>query len=197
MTDRSPVLWFVLVTALVSVSACSSPTPPPINLNAPAATNAVATTAAATNPPPPSAVATNAAVTNAAQNSTPTSSSPAASLTPLGTSSESPTPIRSASRSVPTDYFGVNSNGEIIYDQQVRALAIVAGVQMVRSSVSWSAIEAKKGKYSWDYFDHEAKTLLENHFTPLFMITNNPPWAANSDCGPGNDLPAFEQFVRT
>ncbi|HZQ05332.1 MAG TPA: hypothetical protein VFD70_02045, partial [Anaerolineae bacterium] len=187
MTDCLRVPLFILAAVLVCLNACGASTPPPVNLNAPLATNAAASVVAATNPPQTS--------TSSNQNSANTASSPTAQP-PAATQSAGPISSPGGA-SAPTDYFGANSNGEIIYNEQARALATVAGVQMVRTSVSWNAIEENKGKYRWDYFDQESKTLLDNHFVPLLMIMHNPKWAANSDCGPVNDLPAFEQFIRT
>lgn len=94
------------------------------------------------------------------------------------------------------NYFGVNTNGELVSDAQQRTLAQQAGVQMVRTSVNWSGIEANAGEYNWTSSDRTLQALLENNFEPLVILWENPKWAANSRCGPVNDMPAFDRFVR-
>ena len=94
------------------------------------------------------------------------------------------------------DFFGVSTYGEVIHNEELRALAILGGVQMVRTSVNWNNVEKTKGEDKWGGVDSTLGPLLDNNLTPLVLVLNNAEWAANSPCGPVNDLPAFEQFVR-
>jgi hypothetical protein len=89
------------------------------------------------------------------------------------------------------DFFGVSTNGEVIHNEELRALAILGGVQMVRTSVNWNDIEKTKGEYKWGGADGTLGPLLDNNLTPLVLVLNNAEWASNSPCGPVNDLPAF------
>jgi hypothetical protein len=66
---------------------------------------------------------------------------------------------------------------------------------MVRSSVDWRSIEKTPGENSRGGADGLFKPLADNNFAPLILIMNNPEWAANSPCGPVNDLLAFERFI--
>ena len=82
----------------------------------------------------------------------------------------------------PQNYFGASTNGELLYNDQLTALAIGAGVQMVRTSVSWNAVEKSKGSYEWGSYDNAFNLLSSNHFDPLVLILYNPASAANTLC---------------
>ncbi len=105
-------------------------------------------------------------------------------------------PTEPAAATAQDDFFGVNTNGEILYNDKARALAILGGVQTVRISAEWDGIERKQGEYNWDGTDGVFKTLLSNNLAPLVMILDNPKWVASSQCGPVDDLPSFDRFVR-
>lgn len=98
---------------------------------------------------------------------------------------------------VPDAFFGVSTTGEVTYDPLARDLAIKAGAQMVRTSVHWSSVEKTKGNYDWSSSDSALNLLLDNNLVPLVLIFDNPAWAANTPCGPVNDLEAFVQFVHS
>ena len=83
-------------------------------------------------------------------------------------------PTAAPASAAPEEYFGTNTTGEIINNQQVRALATLAGVQMVRVGMAWNGIEKNKGTYKWDYPDSMFKTLTGNNFVPLVLILGNP-----------------------
>ena len=152
-----------------AVNDASTPAPDVQPTSAPAAT----AEAQPTSPPAPTEVP-------------PTNAPPAAV----------PTDAPAAAAAPPENFFGVSTNGEILYNDQLRALAIVGGVQLVRTSVSWDAIEKNKGEYNWKGSDATLKPLFDNNLAPLVMILTNADWASNSPCGPVNDLPAFDQFIR-
>lgn len=191
------VLSFVAV-ALICLNACA-PNPTPTVPSSPTALK-IATSVPATRVPTQNAPASP---TGAAQSTLPTPvAAPTDTPQPTDTAEASPTQVPPTQAppavvGVPSDYFGVNTDGEIYNAAEVRALATVAGVQMVRTSVYWSSVEKKQGTFSWNSFDGTIKTLTENNFAPLVLIMNNPDWAANSPCGPVNDLAAFDSFMHT
>lgn len=96
----------------------------------------------------------------------------------------------------PQNYFGINTEGEVVNHEMLRPLAAASGAQMMRFIVEWSALEKTAGEYSWESADQVINALTENHFEPLILIMNNPAWAANSTCGPVKDLVAYDRFLR-
>jgi hypothetical protein len=107
-----------------------------------------------------------------------------------------PTTAPAAAAPAQEHFFGASTYGEILYNDEVRALATLGGVQMVRTSVSWANVEPTKGTYNWDSLDGTVRVLTENNFEPLVLILENPDWAANTKCGPVQDLAGFEAFLR-
>lgn len=187
------VLPLVLVIAACTAGPTTPPPPPPQPTALALATAVRATRASAQNTSTPVPVS---ATQSALQ---PTTKAPAAPpLAPTNPPASSPTPPAAqppAGLSVPESYFGVNTNGEIIYSDEVRALSILAGVQMVRLSAEWKTIEKTPGTYTWGSTDSALNPLLANNMAPLVLIMENPAWAANSPCGPVQDLLAFERFI--
>lgn len=162
------------------VARSESPTLPPVN------TATVRVTKVSATVPPSATVSENVTPTTE-----PTDVPPTALPAPV-----EPT-VAPTAFTVPDDFFGVNTNGEILFNDQARALAILGGVQMVRESVEWDAVERTQGEYTWNSLDSMFKTLLSNNLAPLVMILNNPKWVATSPCGPVDDLVSFDKFVRT
>lgn len=102
-----------------------------------------------------------------------------------------------ASQSMPlADYFGISTNGEVINKDQVRALAILSGAQMVRTSVTWDQVQPNPDEYNWNYPDGAFHILTDNNMEPLVLIMDNAAWGASTKCGPVSDLVAYEQFLR-
>lgn len=180
--------------ALWGLAACApgaTPTPAAI---------ALPTAASTRTPLPLSSVSTRvstgqptqsqATPTDVPQTTAPATGAPAQPTQP-------PQPTAAPSGNAPTNFFGVNTNGEILYNEQVRSLAILGGVQMVRTSVDWGNIEPEPGKYSWGGPDGTLKPLVDNNLTPLVLILNNAKWAADTPCGPVRDLLAFDKFMRS
>ncbi len=189
-----PIL--VLGALVAATNACASPTPIPLN---PTAVPTAPAVALATTPP------TRVPTVPPTENSLPTNApAPTDAIEPTEppASTEPPPPTEAPSPTVPPavpaspDFFGASTYGEIIHNDQVRALAIVAGVRMVRTSVDWANIEKNKGEFKWGGADGALKPLLENNLVPLVLILNNPEWASNTPCGPVNDLLAFDEFMR-
>ncbi len=191
------IAFLVVLLSLGMLFACggSEPTPtpaPPTPVSeagqpAPTAAETVAaSTLEPTQEPSAAPIATQPSPTVAEATAVPT--------VPVPT--EVPQAPAPAAVTAPVNYFGVSTNGEIFYNDEVRALATLAGVQMVRTSVSWADIEATKGSYNWSGADHLYKVLTENNLQPLMLIMKNPSWAANTHCGPVQDLLAFDAFVR-
>lgn len=181
---------------LLLLNACAAPTATPTPPSPVQPTASLATVLASTGVPTQKAPVPTVAVTNtqappATQVTVPTAVPPAASTEPAAAPTQPAAPVGTA----PTSFFGVNTNGEIFYDDNVRALATLGGVQMVRFSVDWKSIEKTPGEYSWGGTDSLFKTMADNNFAPLILIMNNPDWAANSPCGPVNDMLAFERFI--
>ncbi|MCC7162360.1 MAG: hypothetical protein IT331_07695 [Anaerolineae bacterium] len=186
------VLWLAL--ALTMLAACSgkSETPAPSPTTAPATSAAAAPTAviAATATNPPAVEQTDApAATDIPSPVSATEVPPASVPTAVP-----PTDVPAAQ--APVNYFGASTYGEIMYNETARALATLAGVQVVRTSVTWGDIEKTRGSFDWDATDHMINTLTEHNFEPLTLILDNPGWASNTLCGPVNDLEGFETFVR-
>ncbi len=183
---------------LVALVACATPTATPVVVptTAPPLTLDTPTPRVVNNPP--TVVPTTQPPTAVAPTTESQSTAVAATNVPPPTAAPAPTqpPPPPPARRAPEAFFGVNTNGEILYNDQVRALAILGGVQMVRTSIGWSGVEKTKGEYQWGGADSTMKTLLNNNFAPLVLILDNPSWAGNSPCGPVNDLPAFDQFLR-
>lgn len=158
-------------------------------------------------PPTGSKVARSVQAT--AQTELPATTAPNAQTLPTQSADSQPTSAPEATAPPPTavpptsaplaqppkNYFGASTNGEILNDDQVRSLAILAGVQMVRTSILWKGVEKARGSYNWDYPDDAFNRLVTNHFEPLVLILDNPDWAAKTICGPVDDLPAFEAFL--
>lgn len=207
-STRAFSLWGSLFLAII-LTACdlgASPTPlppptlartriPPTHTPSVKARAEIPSTAAST--PQPSAASASASQPTAVPEATqpaptavpPTSAPPPTTVPP--TSAPAPL-VRSAQ-----NYFGASTNGELIYDNQASSLAVVAGVQMVRTSINWRATEKSKGEYAWAGTDDAFKKLADHNLDPLVLILDNPAWASNTICGPVNDLPAFEEFLRT
>jgi hypothetical protein len=191
----SPVRFLCGMVCLAASSlfaACGAPATP-VALSNPGAVTPAPTQIAPTSPPP-------SAPTQSAQTGAPTDAPTqiptvaGATLAPPPTAM--PAPTQTPMTAAPTNYFGISTNGEVITDDQVRALAILGGAQMVRTSVGWNQVEPTKDKYNWNWSDHAVRTLTDNHFEPLVLILDNPAWAATTKCGPVTDLLAFDQFVR-
>ncbi len=186
------VLICVCALAVFSTACAATPTPPAPSQPTTAIISLELTRAASSTERSPAMTTSprsTAAPTQPPSTERSPQRSPAAPTQPL----PSPTnPVPSA----PTNYFGVNTNGEILYNDQVRALATVGGVQMVRLSIYWRTIEKTPGAYTWGSSDGLVKTLTENNFAPLVLIEKNPEWAANTPCGPVSDLLALERFIR-
>lgn len=185
-----PLLLFML-------SACAAPSPTPIAIPTAAPSSptplALANTAVPAPTLPPAASPTSVPPTQVGE---PTAAaSPTAPPSPTALPSPTPpppTPLPAA----PVSFFGVSTNGEVIYDDEIRALAILGGAQMVRTSVSWKNIERAPGEYRWNGPDGTLKPLVDNNLAPLVLILDNPDWASNTLCGPVNDLLAFGNFMR-
>ncbi len=175
----------MLLAAVALLSGCGGPEPTPVR---PPATPAPPTL------PNPSATAAPLPTTAPPPTAPPASETPAPTGVPAPT--EAPAANPPAPAVPPSHYFGASTNGEILYDEKVRALATLAGVQMVRTSAEWASIEKVKGEYDWGGLRATLKTLVENNFAPLVLILENPDWAATTHCGPVNDLAAFDRFVR-
>lgn len=197
-----------LCLIVLGLAACSSPTPAPIALATPRAATAatgpvrLATRASAPTSAPSATAAPVSTNAPAAENpaAAPTADPQPSAAPPATVPQPSPVPPTTApsvTDSAPVDYFGVSTNGELMSVPELRALATLGGVQLVRTSVYWSSVEGTKGTYDWQYLDSTLNGLTDNGFAPLVLIMNNPGWAASSACGPVSDLPAFEQFVRT
>lgn len=169
----SPTATPIALPTLVSTRSAQGETSAPPALISPTANN--------TRAPTPAAAPTTETVP------------PAATVGPTSAPAQ-PAP---ASSGVPQDFFGVNSNGEILYNDRARAMAILGGVQMVRTSVEWDGVETTPGVYNWGGVDSMFKTLLTNNLAPLVMVLNNPKWVATTQCGPVDDLVAFDKFLRT
>lgn len=183
--------WFTLSIFFFGLTACASPTP--ISL-APTAAPIATPITIPTQPRAATDAATDVSSPTPALPA-PTPSAAATSEAPTATvaATEIPAP---ALAPPPADFFGVNTNGEILHNEQARALAVVGGVRMVRVAIDWRGIERTQGKYNWGNADAVVKPLLENNFAPYIMIFTNPDWAATTECGPVNDLLAFDQFLR-
>lgn len=186
---RASVVTLLLLGVL---AACGAPSPTPVIVptNVPSLTLDTPTPRVV-NPTLPTAP------TTAPTAQAPTAIAPTEISQPTAVPSPAPTQVPAPPQArAPEAFFGVNTNGEILYNEQARALAILAGVQMVRTSIGWGNVERNKGEYKWVGADNTIKALVDNHFTPLVLILENPTWASNSPCGPVNDLPAFDQFLR-
>lgn len=189
---RYRILTAVVLTALAAlVLGCNSPEPTatplpptPQKINPTAVPKPTDAPAPPTQPPAPTAVPAAAAVPTSAP--APTTAAPA------------PTTAPAAPNVVPplANYFGASTNGEVIYNDEIRAQAVLAGVQLLRTSIDWNVIEAEKGKYKWSYSRDNFDRLLQNNIAPLVLILQNPTWAANTHCGPVDDLEGFDKFLR-
>ena len=180
------------LAALYLLTACgSNATPVALSNSAPTSvpTRALPTNAPATLP------AQNTQAPATAPALAPTEMSAPSNPTPLLPPTEMPAPTQNAAR-VPSAYFGANTNGEVITNDQIRALAILGGVQMVRTSVTWKQVEGTAGKYNWSWPDKGFKTLSDNHLEPYVLILENADWAATTKCGPVQDLLAYDKFLR-
>lgn len=175
--------WMGL-SALV-LAACASPTPAPVNLNP----TSSPTRGTASRTPAPTVAP---AVSNPSASPTAAATAPGA---PTATVASSVQPT-AAPDAMPVFYFGASQFGEITRDENIRALATLAGVQLVRTSVYWNQIQRAPDKYDWSTTDKAFEALGENNFVPLAMILENPQWAANAHCGPVNDPLALDRFLR-
>lgn len=187
----------LLLTGLV---ACGSPTATPTAVLPSLAPTRVAVPATAVEPAnvEPGAVPTASAAAATTEPTVAPAQAGATENAPPPPPTQAPaTAVPAAPGSqAPVNYFGASTNGEVIYNEQARALATLAGVQVVRTSVTWANIEKVKGTYDWSSSDNMFKLLTEHNFEPLVLILNNPEWASNTLCGPVNDLEGFEAFVR-
>jgi hypothetical protein len=74
--------------------------------------------------------------------------------------------------------------------------------QWVRWGVTWSAIEPQRTEpptYVWNQLDQHLITLTRSGLRPIGLISNNPGWAATTNCGPHDKLAnstPFVQFIR-
>ncbi len=193
------LILLVTSAALITlVMACSGPEPTPT-----AVPLAVEPTKVAVVPTvEPAAVASTDAPATTAQ--APTVQAPTDPPSTTEPTAESPTavpptavpPTAVPAAAPPVNFFGVSTNGELVYNEQARALATLVGVQLVRTSVSWRNVEKVKGTYEWGSTDNLLNTMSEHNFEPLVLILNNAEWASNTSCGPVNDLEGFEAFLR-
>lgn len=185
---------------LAGLVACGSPTATPTAVLSSLVPTRVAAPATAVEPATvaPGAVPTaNAAAATTEPAIVPTQASATENVPPPPPTEASTTAVPAAPvPQAPVNYFGASTNGEVIYNEQARALATLAGVQVVRTSVAWNNIETVKGTYDWTATDNMFKLLTEQNFDPLVLILDNPEWASNTLCGPVNDLEGFEAFVR-
>lgn len=185
---------FGAVVLLGVLFACSSPTATPTAL--PLATSSKVARSESATPKPVNVSPTTASLVPTPADSNPTEP-PAPEATAVVVEPTSPPSQPPPASAAPQDYFGVNTNGEIFYNENARAMAVLGGVQMVRTSVAWSTVEGKQGEFRWQGIDNSFKILRANNLTPLVLILDNPSWAANTPCGPVNDLAAFDSFMRT
>lgn len=199
MTFRVHVFSTLLLLsgAIAGLGACAAPTPAPINLNVPSPTTVVAAPTVSAPTGVPAASAAPSDTPNVPAGSTEAPAAVTTAPTDVAAATQSVPPTTAPASAAPEDYFGANTTGEIVNNQQVRALATLAGVQMVRVGIAWNGIENTKGTYKWDYPDSMFKTLTGNNFVPLVLILGNPAWAASSECGPVNDLLGLEEFIHT
>lgn len=181
---------FVAIAALsCTVAACSGPEPTPtaVPIAAEPTTVAVVPTAEPAAVEPTTAPAATVPLPTEV---------PATAVPPTAVPPTVAPPTAAPAAQAPVNFFGASTNGEIIYNDQARALAVLAGVQLVRTSVSWRNVEKVKGTYDWGPTDNLLNALQENNFEPLVLIMNNAEWASNTPCGPVNDLEGFEAFMR-
>lgn len=188
-----------------SITACSAP-PTPVILSQPTAV-AIAPTAAASPTQPPVAptnaptvkttitptVALTAEATTA-PTAAPTAE-PTIAPTNIPTAEPTATPVPAPSLA-DAGFFGISTNGEVNAKENVRALAILSGARMVRTSVTWQQVEPTPGKFDWRWPDTGFRLLTDNHFEPLVLIMDNAKWGASTKCGPVTDLVAYAQFLR-
>ena len=132
-------------------------------------------------------------VTSVASSAVPTQVVPTDTSAP---SASPPTTALAPPQATLADYFGISTNGEVIFDDRVRPLAILSGAQLVRTSVTWQQVEPTPGKYDWSYPDKAFQILTDNNLEPFVLIMDNSNWGATTKCGPVSDLLAYDRFLR-
>ncbi len=96
--------------------------------------------------------------------------------------------------SLPTDPFGVyiHENHTLRGGQQMAAV----GARWLSMNLIWAEVEPVKGAYDWSAYDQAFPLAASQGFQVLVTVTGNPPWAANTSCGPVRDLHSLTEFMR-
>jgi hypothetical protein len=81
-------------------------------------------------------------------------------------------------------------------DQSVIDQLAASGAKWTRIILLWSTVEPTKGTYSFAAYDDTLRRLKSAGVGVVLEIRRNPAWAAPTQCGPIDDLDAFEAFVR-
>ena len=69
------------------------------------------------------------------------------------------------------------------------------GANWFRYWLSWPLVESSPKNYNWSEVDAVINTLKAHNFKVLLVVYGAPAWAADLDCGPVNDIDAFDQFL--
>ena len=75
-------------------------------------------------------------------------------------------------------------------DPAAITLAHEGGAHWTRTGLSWAAIEPTNTdptNFNWTTYDQRFVNLAAAGLTPIVIIGNNPPWAAEYPCGPITD----------
>jgi len=197
------LLFTACIACLSIVVACAAPSTPVVLAPPQASESPTALSSPTALPDTPTALPslTVALSSPTAAPSLPTQAPPTERATALPSPTTAPATAPPPPTAVPvapplTHYFGVSSNGEVAANDEVRALAILSGAQMVRTSIAWRQVEPTQGKYDWRYADSAFHALTDNNLEPLVLIMDNTEWGASTKCGPVSDLLAYDQFLR-
>ncbi|MCO6450354.1 MAG: hypothetical protein J5I90_06140 [Caldilineales bacterium] len=94
----------------------------------------------------------------------------------------------------PSDPFGVYIHDRVNLKGAGEMAA--AGSRWVSMNIYWREVEAQKGVYDWSKPDAMMTKASQQGLQVILTVVVNPDWAADTTCGPVNDLPALVEFVR-
>jgi hypothetical protein len=128
-------------------------------------------------------------------------------LAALAATTVAAAPAQGAKRKVPFGFFGTVFQPEFLgisetaLDGQM-SLMTRSGVESLRVSIPWAAIEPSKGAYDWAATDRVVRTAANHRLSLLANVLGAPPWAQgrtvpNYPSGTPPKSPAeFAEFVR-
>jgi polysaccharide biosynthesis protein PslG len=119
-------------------------------------------------------------------------------------------PAQAAKRKVPFGFYGATLIAELVSPQQISdaaldqqmALMASSGVESLRVTLGWDALEPTQGTYRWTILDRLVATAARHRITILANVTASSHWASSHPASPDywryppKDPKAYGQLMR-